>query len=50
LAINELLYRHHGASVPTAAPIAEAVTGRQSTPSVYHGNTRGNAGHKQVRN
>lgn len=48
MAINELLYRHHGAPVPTASPIAEAVASRQPTPSAYHGNTRGNTGHKQA--
>lgn len=48
MAINGFLYRRQGVSVPPAAPITEAVNGRQSAPPVYHGNTRGNAGHKHV--
>ncbi|KAF3388502.1 hypothetical protein F1880_004289 [Penicillium rolfsii] len=48
MAINAILYRHSGASLPLAAPVTEAVTGRQSAPPVYYGNSRGHAYHKHV--
>jgi hypothetical protein len=48
MAINGILYRHLGASLPPVASLTEAATGRQSAAPFYSGSTRGNAGHKHV--